>query len=309
MDTSIYRYAVAVADCKSISGASKKLFISQPALTKHIRRLEDELNVKLFDRSRTPLAVTPEGEIFVEYARKYLELEQELMERMAEKRGSEIMHVRIASTNRGGHYAGEKAAGFLEAYPHIHLEFLDMNASECETALEDETAELAFYTSPVLSSKVEYMPVEEDPLVLVVPQNSSVLEGKAIGENSPSKPFSLCPEELRRPDLTFIVSTQNHSLYYAEQDFFEKYKIAPAKALKVDYVDTRYAIACGGAGIVLVPLTTIKNDRIQKDIVFCCVNGEPMYRYVIIAKKKGRALSKGAAFCWKFMVGSRFEHP
>ena len=78
MDTSIYRYVTAIAECGSISSAAKKLFISQPALTKQLGRVEASLGYKLFDRSRFPIVPTPEGEIFLEYALRYLTMEEEM---------------------------------------------------------------------------------------------------------------------------------------------------------------------------------------------------------------------------------------
>lgn len=74
----------------------------------------------------------------------------------------------------------------------------------------------------------------------------------------------------------------------------------------IDYVDTRYAIACGGAGIVLVPFTTVEKSAIGKDVIYCTVKGDNLYRYVVIAKKKGKQLSGGAEAVWRFLVGKRF---
>ena len=58
MDTNMYRYITTVAECKSISAEARRLYISQPALTKQISRLETQLGFKLFDRTKTPLSLT-----------------------------------------------------------------------------------------------------------------------------------------------------------------------------------------------------------------------------------------------------------
>lgn len=78
MDTNVFSYILAVADSKSISGAARQLFMSQPALTKQLGKLESELGFKIFDRSHSPLTVTEKGKIFLEFAVKYQELEKEL---------------------------------------------------------------------------------------------------------------------------------------------------------------------------------------------------------------------------------------
>lgn len=59
-----------VARCGSISKAAQQLFISQPALSKSIKKLEEALNVRLFIRSSKGVILTPEGKLLWEYVQK-----------------------------------------------------------------------------------------------------------------------------------------------------------------------------------------------------------------------------------------------
>ena len=307
MDTSIYRYVTAIAECGSISSAAKKLFISQPALTKQLGRVEASLGYKLFDRSRFPIVPTPEGEIFLEYALRYLTMEEEMNRKMNRVQCSDEMFVQVATTHRGGTYVGMHTMPFLKEYPQIQVEYLDNSAKECEEALEKEEVELAVYTDPIISDQIEYMPLEEDSLILVLPRNSSVFQGRNIEGNDLDHLYEIEPEWLNCPDLTFVLSTPNHSLYFAECALFKKYKIHPAHSIRVDYVDTRYQIArCGGGGI-LVPKTTIEKTNDNPDVVYATLKGGQPYRYVVIAKKRGCLLSRAAELYWKFMVSHKFQ--
>lgn len=74
MDTNVFRYVLEVDKCKNITLAAKHLFISQPALTKQLSKLEKELGFQLFDRAHTPITTTPQGELFLDFARRYQEL-------------------------------------------------------------------------------------------------------------------------------------------------------------------------------------------------------------------------------------------
>lgn len=67
------KYAVAVAESKTVSGAAEKIFISQPSLTQAIHQLEDEMHVKIFSRTNKGIEITKEGEVFLGYARQVLE--------------------------------------------------------------------------------------------------------------------------------------------------------------------------------------------------------------------------------------------
>lgn len=72
------RYVYAVYQEKSFTQAAKKMFISQPALSKMVKLAETEVGVPLFDRSTVPLTLTREGKVYIDYARKILHLEQDI---------------------------------------------------------------------------------------------------------------------------------------------------------------------------------------------------------------------------------------
>ena len=82
------KYAVTVAECRTISKAAEKVFISQPSLTAAIRQLEDEMNVKIFSRTNKGIEITKDGEIFLSYARQVLEQADLLEEKFTGKRNS-----------------------------------------------------------------------------------------------------------------------------------------------------------------------------------------------------------------------------
>ena len=66
------RYAVCIADNKSINKAAAELFITQPSLSSTIKDLENEINITIFLRSNRGIVITPEGEEFLGYARQML---------------------------------------------------------------------------------------------------------------------------------------------------------------------------------------------------------------------------------------------
>jgi DNA-binding transcriptional LysR family regulator len=76
------KYAAKVAELKSFSAAAKALFVSQPALSATVARLEGELGFKIFDRSTSPLCLTAEGRIYIEYLGELSEREAEMKRRV-----------------------------------------------------------------------------------------------------------------------------------------------------------------------------------------------------------------------------------
>lgn len=303
MDTNVFRYCLEVEESKNITLAAKHLFISQPALSKQLNKLEKELGFQIFDRTRSPITVTPQGELFLEFARRYVNMERELLESLRQFSPVQTEPVRIATTHRGGTYAGSQAASFMLEHPEIPLEYTNRSSSQCEEDLENETADLAIYTEPVRSEKLEYMPVQEDPLIFVIPRNSPILEGLDTSGNSLENPLYIDAQRFRNPTLRYVLATPGQGLYYAENAFFKKYRVTPIHPQRVDYVDTRYLVACSGCGIALLPHVTIRESKRGQNEIYGMVKGDNLYRYVVVARKKGRQLSPAAETVWRFMVG------
>lgn len=77
------KYVAAIAQEGSFSKAAEKLYISQPALSKCIKKLEDELNTPLFERKGNILELTAAGEVFVQDASSILQLYEKMLRRIA----------------------------------------------------------------------------------------------------------------------------------------------------------------------------------------------------------------------------------
>ena len=73
---------LAVAECGTISGAAERLHLSQPALSRSMQKLEDHLQVTLFDRQKNKITLNPNGELAVEQARRVVRQAQDLVEQV-----------------------------------------------------------------------------------------------------------------------------------------------------------------------------------------------------------------------------------
>ena len=82
------RYAVAIADHKSMNKAAAELFITQPSLSNTIKDLENEIHTEIFARSNRGIVITPEGEEFLGYARQMLDHYRLIEERYVENAAS-----------------------------------------------------------------------------------------------------------------------------------------------------------------------------------------------------------------------------
>ena len=74
MDTKIIEYVIAIAEEKSLSKAAERLYLSQPALSQRLKKLEDELGTPLFVRGKDGLSITDAGRIYVNGSHSILQI-------------------------------------------------------------------------------------------------------------------------------------------------------------------------------------------------------------------------------------------
>ena len=89
------RYVVKVAECGSITEASRRLFVSQPSITASIRDLENEMGVHIFERTNKGVIVSEEGETFLGYARQVLD-QADLLEDKYKGASEQVPHVSVS---------------------------------------------------------------------------------------------------------------------------------------------------------------------------------------------------------------------
>lgn len=117
------KYAYRVFDKKSFSAAAKSLYISQPALSTSISRLEAELGFKIFDRSTSPLSLTPEGRIYIESLEEIMESEAVMKRRI--KQLSDVDHGKVSvggSCLAAYQVLAVTCAEFNKKYPDVEVD-------------------------------------------------------------------------------------------------------------------------------------------------------------------------------------------
>lgn len=130
MDIRQLNYFVQVADCGNYSLASQKLFVSQPALSKTIKNMEDELGFTFFYTYQRKQKLTDAGQAFYEKAVKLLKEYDELMQMTYDEAGIDKGHVNIGlSTAAGPALFGHIFPDFREKYPLIEFSLIEKDTN------------------------------------------------------------------------------------------------------------------------------------------------------------------------------------
>lgn len=122
MDLHDLEVLIAVARERNFSRAAKALYRTQPAVSLAIRRLEDELGERLFDRSSKAPALTDSGELLLDFAERLVNLRQEIRPALAELRNLKRGRVRIGANETGALYLLPVIARYRQLHPHVTVE-------------------------------------------------------------------------------------------------------------------------------------------------------------------------------------------
>lgn len=157
-----------VASRLSFTKASEELNISQPAVTKHIKEIENQLHTKLFDRKGTSVQLTPSGKVLFEYAEKirnvYRDLEFEISQMNQQHKGKLIIG---ASTTVAQYVLPELLARFKSYYKELKIELVAHNTEMISELLKEGKIDLGIIEGESQSSYFEYRKFRRDEIVLV----------------------------------------------------------------------------------------------------------------------------------------------
>lgn len=143
MDFRELTYITAIADTGSLTAAAKKLYISQPALSQILFKIEQDAGVRLFDRSRYPIMPTYAGEIYLQTARKILALKDDLRHQLFDISNGESGEITLGiPTERAGYMLPRVLKRFQEKYPKVRVRMIEDKGVKLLTALEKGEADL-----------------------------------------------------------------------------------------------------------------------------------------------------------------------
>jgi DNA-binding transcriptional LysR family regulator len=157
---------------RSFSRAARKMFLSQPSLTKHIQNMEELLGIPLVNRESRSISLTPEGKILFDYARRFVKLREEAGEKILGAREMESGEITIsASTIPATYILPWVLSGFRSLYPDIRLHVRTLDSEETIEAILNNRGDIGFIGKKPAGGRLEAEPLWKDRLVLAVPKD------------------------------------------------------------------------------------------------------------------------------------------
>ena len=245
-----YRIFYAVAKAGNISRAAKELYISQPAISKSISKLEDSLNTVLFTRNSRGVQLTDEGQVLFEHTRDAFEELAKGEQELKRIREFNMGHIRIGVSNTLCRFIMVKyLKGFIEQYPHIKITIESQPTTQTLSMLEQQRIDIGLVVEQKSSRNMNFIPVMDIEDIFVA--TPSYLENLRLREGAGTDVF--------QSGNLMLLDKNNITRHYID-DYMACNEIIANNLLEVTTMDLLIEFARIGLGIGCVIKEFVKED-------------------------------------------------
>ena len=244
MDLHQLKTFVAVARERSITRAAEILHLSQPAVSAHIKAIEELLGLALFERTPRGMSLTREGERLLAKAEQTIAAHQDLVDEATRIKGRLAGKLRIGAGSNSNHAAiGKLITTLAERYPEVEVVLKHGTSAEILAAVRNGTLDAGLYNEPdAPEADLATVPVSEFAIYLVASPGlvSRPLEWSALAE------------------VPWVYPATSACCGRTAERMFKAHHIRPKRILSVDREDVTHTLVAGGIGVGLLHAETAR---------------------------------------------------
>ena len=264
----------------SLSAAAEELYITQPAVTKAIQRLQEHYEIKFVHHIGKKLVLTDAGEVMYKIAEKIFEMESQAEESIRDFQQRKRGHIRILSSESfGDYYLPQILISFSKAYPLVRI---SMNILPTDQVVENTATlnnDIGFISYPVENKKLSVKEVLEDQLVIITPLNHPLAEKS-----------SLIADDLE--NQLIIMHETGSAPRRAIDDYIRTHNISLKIPLEISSNRAIKRAVEEGIGIALIS-RKVANEQIQAGRLKAIpISDASMYRKFYIVHHKDKYISE-----------------
>jgi len=269
------RYFLAVAEELHFTKAAALLHVAQPALSHQIRRLEEEIGAKLFDRTNRRVRLTPAGDIFRDRVRVSLD--------QAARAAAEAGRVGRGETGTVSLGVGSSAVwtilpGLLRRFrrmaPEATIDLREMEPSEQLDGLKHETLDFGFLRAPVRDPELDSVVVSRERMIVALPERHRAAAERRVDLRSLAKETIIVPRRQSMP------ASHEIALLACDQAGF-----APAKIITTRFMQTALCLVAGRLGFALVPELFAQNLQVTGVVYRALIRQAPVTELIAAWRK------------------------
>jgi LysR family transcriptional regulator, low CO2-responsive transcriptional regulator len=272
---------IEVARHLNFSRAAEKRFRTQPAISAQIRALEEELGVKLLDRSGGKVAVTAPGKVFLRYAEEAIQSRRSVVNSLAEMEHVPRGEIVLAA-NEGTclHILPEVFAEFKKQYPSVSVM---VNRSEHKQVLElilDNSIDFGIVSLPVPDRRLTTVPIHRDELVTIVAPKHPLARSKSVTLAQTGEYPLLLPKAGRTRD--------------ALDHLFGDRQIKTTISMELDSSELLKRFVAADVGVGFIARSNVQEDILAGVLAAIPISDAQIRRDLALVYRKDKALSRAA---------------
>src|SRR5258708_22545998 len=243
------RYFIAVARMRNFSRAAEQCHVAQPSLSQQIMKLEDELNEKLFERTKREVLLTPAGEILLEHAERVLDEVELARDKVGGVRG--LLRGRVllgALPTVAPYFLPTPLRIFADRHPGIEVVTHEDTTAQLVGAVVSKDIDLALVSLPVVQAGLVTEEFFQEDLLLALPAKHPLANKR-----------NLTLGDLDREE--FILMKEGHCLAGQALQFCQMSGFSPRVSFRSAQIETVLAFVAEGWGLSIVPAMARKAEE------------------------------------------------
>ena len=276
---------MAIVQEGSITAASKKLFVSQPALSQTIKQVEEELGAPIFTRDTRHIELTYVGKLYIESVRQIQMIDQNLHARVSDSKDEVFGTFRLGiSVQRGLQLLPLVIPDFIAMYPHVRIQLREEGSGMLERRVLEGACDLALVTTASKRDQLNYALIENEQLVLVAAKST-----RLAGRFPDGAPLDINEAK----DEKFVSMSEGHSVRTIQDKLFEKYGLSPQILLETHNMEAAKRIAARAGAVFLVPGVYVSDSIPDRDLMHIYpIRNQEFQHHFYVCYRKGRHLTK-----------------
>lgn len=168
------QYVMAIAEFNSISKAAETVYVTQPALSSYINKLEERLSIKLFERIGKKFVPTYAGEQVVEYGKKIMALESELKYKLDDIANNIDERIRIGCVQHAFLFLPQVLKRFQDTHPNVKTTIIESSPSEIKRLLLMGELDFAFGSNAMKDDNLDYKIIRKNYICIYAAEGSEI---------------------------------------------------------------------------------------------------------------------------------------
>ncbi len=268
-----------LVDTESFTKAAKINEVTQSAVSQQISSMERIFDSRLVERSKKQFNLTREGQVVYDYSRKILQTHDSLLKKLKEIEDIISGNIRVATVySIGLHDLPPYVKKFLKAYPTVNVHIEYRRANRVYEDVLGNLVDLGLVAFPQKTKNLEIVPLHKYTMVLICPPDHPLAGRRSVKlkDLARQKFVSFAPDMPTRKALDKV---------------FREHGLSVAHAMEFDNVETVKRAVEIGAGVAIVPQSTVVQEVAKKTLKAVPIDGVNLGRPWAVIYKRSKTLS------------------